>query len=226
MKELSIFVDESGNFGLSKENSSLYIFTLVIHDNYFDLTKLFNLLTRELKNISDSIEYIHTFSIIRKKDEYKDLDIAKRRKILNVVSHFINNMTINYLCVRVDKKNIKTEDELVSILEKHLERSIKDNLEYFLGFDSLVIYYDNGQKQLRNVLRKIFTKFFRNVLFEVVDPHEYLLFQVADYISTLELIDFKFKNNSINFNEAFFFGSYAKFKRNYYKQIEKKKISN
>jgi len=32
MKELSVFIDESGDFGESKDNSAYYLVTFVFHD--------------------------------------------------------------------------------------------------------------------------------------------------------------------------------------------------
>ena len=39
MKELSIFVDESGDFGNYAEHSSYYIVSLVMHDQTVDISK-------------------------------------------------------------------------------------------------------------------------------------------------------------------------------------------
>ena len=225
MKKLSIFVDESGNFGLSKQNSSIYIFTLVLHDNLNELSTFFKAIERELRNVNEGNCYIHTYSLIRKRDEYKDLDISKRRKILNIVSHFVNNMPIWYLCIKQDKKNLNDENQLSKCLEKNLMREINNNLNFFLDFDLVTIYYDNGQKQLRDVLQSTFRKKLKHIVFEVVNPRDYLLFQVADYISTLELINIKYETNRVNLSEQFFFGTATNFKKNYYRNISKKKVN-
>lgn len=39
MKELSIFVDESGDFGDYAEHSSYYIISMILHDQSIDITK-------------------------------------------------------------------------------------------------------------------------------------------------------------------------------------------
>ena len=38
MKELSIFVDESGDFGEIKERPAYYLVTLVFHNQKYDIT--------------------------------------------------------------------------------------------------------------------------------------------------------------------------------------------
>ena len=60
MKELSVFIDESGDFGEIKERPAYYIVTMVFHDQS-------NSIYDEIKKINDSIsvsgfdiEYIHT----------------------------------------------------------------------------------------------------------------------------------------------------------------------
>ena len=39
MKGLSIFVDESGDFGDYAEHSSYYIISMILHDQSIDITK-------------------------------------------------------------------------------------------------------------------------------------------------------------------------------------------
>jgi hypothetical protein len=134
-------------------------------------------------------------------------------------------MPIWYLYIKQDKKNLKDENQLSKCLEKNLTREIDNNLNFFLDFDQVTIYYDNGQKQLRDVLQSAFKKKLKNVVFEVVNPRDYILFQVADYISTLELINIKYETNQVNLSEQFFFGTAANFKKNYYKNISKKRIN-
>jgi len=47
---------------------------------------------------------------------------------------------------------------------------------------------------------------------------------VADFVSTLELINFKYEEKNVSKSEKYFFGEYRNFYRNYYKSISKKKI--
>ena len=48
MKELSIFIDESGDFGEFNKKSPFYIVTMVFHDQDNDLTTCLDSLEQEL----------------------------------------------------------------------------------------------------------------------------------------------------------------------------------
>lgn len=83
MKELSIFVDESGNFGTYDYHSPYYIFSLICHNQNDDISNWISMLNRELDMINYGSRYFHAGPIIRRENEYKDLDINIRRKIFN-----------------------------------------------------------------------------------------------------------------------------------------------
>lgn len=66
MKELSVFIDESGDFGEVKERPAYYLVTFVFHnqDNAIDwqVAKL----EESVKNAGFDVEYIHTGLVIRR----------------------------------------------------------------------------------------------------------------------------------------------------------------
>ena len=51
MKELSVFVDESGDFGEYDHRAPFYIISLVLHDQDIDITEDLTILETEMKNI-------------------------------------------------------------------------------------------------------------------------------------------------------------------------------
>lgn len=68
MKEQSIFVDESGDFGDYAEHSSYYIISMILHDQSIDITKDVDWLESKLADLgypnlssemSKSIEKTH-----------------------------------------------------------------------------------------------------------------------------------------------------------------------
>ena len=62
MKELSVFIDESGDFGEVVNASPYYIVTFVCHDQDNDIGELIERLDRQLKDCGFEDEYIHTHS--------------------------------------------------------------------------------------------------------------------------------------------------------------------
>ena len=93
---------------------------------------------------------------------------------------------------------------------------------YFLDYDKVLVYYDNGQIELTRILSAIFPVLFSNLEFRKVQPSDYKLFQTADMLCTLELVDLKFQTGQVSKSERDFFHSYHDFKKNYLKQLRKK----
>ena len=87
---------------------------------------------------------------------------------------------------------------------------------------SLKIYYDNGQIQVSRLLSSVFNALLQNPIFRKVMPSNYKLFQVADFICTMELINLKIENNIFSNSEMTFFGNLRDLKQNYLKTLKKK----
>lgn len=108
MKELSIFIDESGDFGQTVNQSPYYIVTLLFHDQGDDITENITRLKQWLLDASINDEYIHTHPIIRKEDPYHNLSIDERRKILNKMLRFTMGCRIKYLILLSISVNVRT----------------------------------------------------------------------------------------------------------------------
>lgn len=159
---MSVFIDESGDFGKLNSKSPFYYVAMVFHEQHLP--------------ISDDIEC-------------EDNEIAYTAK-----------------------------------LSKAITDDLKKHYDYFSSFDVIVNYYDNGQHELTKILAFAFTDLFSNVEFSKVQPAEYKLFQVADLICTMELTNDKAERNMLSKSELEFFHSAHDFKKNLYKQLEKKKL--
>ena len=72
MKELSIFIDESGDFGETRDIRDYYLVTFVFHDQANDITENTIKLENSVKESGLDIEYIHTGPVIRKEGIFKD----------------------------------------------------------------------------------------------------------------------------------------------------------
>ena len=72
MKELSIFVDESGDFGEYEKHAPYYIITMIMHDQSVDISNEIWKLNEALKNIGYGNEQaIHTEPLIRRENPYR-----------------------------------------------------------------------------------------------------------------------------------------------------------
>ena len=222
MKELSIFVDESGDFGNYCHYCPFYLVTLVIHEQSNDITEQVKNLNRNLENINVKIQAIHTAPLIRREEVYRHLDIKERFQIFNKFFHFTRKIGIKYANIIIDKKH-KSSIDINNAISKQLSNIVKEKLEYFQGFDKIIIYYDNGQMQLANILVSVFSSWFHEKFeYRTVSPYEYKLFQVADFICTLSLIEHKKQQGKdLTSSEKIFFNSYRELKQNYLKHIKK-----
>lgn len=88
MKELSIFVNESGDFGEYDYHSPYYILSFVFHDQDLDLTSALDILNQKLYSLGLGTAAIHTGPVIRQEEIYNAIDLDTRRKIMRVLLTF------------------------------------------------------------------------------------------------------------------------------------------
>lgn len=224
MKELSIFVDESGDFGEYDYHCPYYIISMVFHDQDVDISGAVSKLNYELQELGLNDHCVHTGPIIRREEDYRGMDIFERRRIFNKLVSFVRQVDISYQCFHIEKKNVKDVLEAIGLLSKQIFAFITDHYDYFLQYDVVKIYYDNGQVEVNKMLSSIFNVALGNVEFRRVIPADYKLFQVADLLCTFRLVKLKFESNIQSQSEKLFFGNNRDMKRNYLKAIEKKKM--
>ena len=222
MKELSIFVDESGDFGEYKQHSPYYIISLVFHNQNIDISNELANLEKELSLLGFSNHCVHTGPIIRKEEPYQHLSIKERRNILNKLVAFYRQIDISFKCFVVEKKHVDDEIEIVANLSKLISIFIKDNYDELLSYDEIKIYYDNGQVEVTKILSSVFNSLLNNITFRKVFPSDYRLFQIADLLCAFELIKVKLESKSLSKHELFFFGKESDLRKNYLKKISAK----
>lgn len=225
MKELSIFIDESGDFGEYDYHSPYYIITMVFHDQQEDIQPAVSKLNRELSHLNLNNICIHTGPIIRKEEIYVHMSVDKRRRIFNKMVAFIRQTEIRYKCFYIEKKHISDVVEATGRLSKQISQFIREHYEDFLSFDDVKIYYDNGQVEVSKILSSVFSALLPNPIFRKVMPSDYKLFQVADLLCTLELVRLKLENNMFSKSEKIFFENVRDLKKNYLKPLSKKEWS-
>lgn len=98
-------------------------------------------------------------------------------------------------------------------------------MQYFLSFDQVKVYYDNGQVEVTKILSSVLNVMFQNDIFRKVIPSSYRLFQVADLICSFNLISIKAENKMLPKSELYFFPNIRDLKKNYLKPIQKKELN-
>lgn len=222
MKELSIFIDESGDFGEYDYHSPYYIIALIMHDQAYDMTTELNKLEKELQYIGYANHCVHAGPIIRQEQEYRFETMETRQKIMKKIMSFLRQIDIKCKTVFIEKKHIADEVEAAGKLAKALSQFLRDNFSFFSSYDVVKIYYDNGQIELNKILSSVFNVLFDNVEFRKVIPSDYRLFQIADLVCTLQLLELKCESHTLSNSEIRFFENERVLKKNYIKPLKQK----
>lgn len=218
---LSVFIDESGDFGEFEKHAPYYIVSMVLHDQRVDINNNIKDFDRHLQELNIKEHSVHVGPLIRREsDEYKYLKTEERKRIFNALFNFARKVDFKYFYIVVSKNTCKDIIELHSKISKLISDKIKDNISFFEKFNKKIIYYDNGQVELTKIITSVFNTLFSDVNYRKVMPIDYKLFQVADLICTLMLL--KEKRGSFSKSELQFFKNERDFNKNYLKPIEKK----
>lgn len=222
MKELSIFVDESGDLGEYDHHAPYYIISMVLHDQNYNLDSELSALEENLSNLGWPNHCVHAGPVIRSEEEYKGYDLPDRQKILKRMMSFVRHLDIQFKSIYIEKKHIEDSVEATGKLSKQLANFIRDNMEYFCSYDIVKVYYDNGQVEVTRILSSVFNALLENVEFRKVLPADYRLFQVADLICTIKLAELKSEAHILSKSEKFFFGDERTLRKNYIKPLNQK----
>ena len=83
MGELSVFVDESGDFGALAAHCPFYIVSLVVHDQDEPIDAQLGRLEKVMRESGfDRYGPVHTAPLIRREAPYAELDGRQRRRML------------------------------------------------------------------------------------------------------------------------------------------------
>ena len=137
---------------------------------------------------------------------------------------FVRHLDISYKSFYIEKKQIDDSVDAIGKLSKQIASFIRENMEYFFSFDVVKVYYDNGQIEVTRILSSVFNVLLENVEFRKVLPSDYRLFQVADLICTMRLIELKDDLHIFSNSEKIFFGNARTFRKNYLKPLKEKEI--
>ena len=226
MKELSIFVDESGDFGEYAKHAPYYIVTMVLHDQSVDISANVNALDSALKQIGyGDRQAIHTEPLIRREKPYQYFLPNERRAIFSKLFYFALNCDIQYKSFVYKKNEFENIFEMEARMARDISQFIGQNLSYFQNYEKVIVYYDNGQHELNKILNISLATQLTNYEMRKVAPNEYRLFQVADLICTLELIKIKMERGALSHSEERIFHSKRDIKKDFLRGISKKEFS-
>ncbi len=223
MKELSVFVDESGNRGF---DSKYYLLTLVFHDQDEPLTPHIDgyeqtLAVSGLDNIP-----LHLNPLMRAGGDYAALPTETRLRLLNRFAAFAVKIPFTYRTFAYEKRAFANDESLFATMRRDLVYFLFEHLVYFQAFDKVKIYYDDGQGDVTKALHSGFEYALgkQAVVYRDGSPEDYRLQQVADYACGLELASLKYERSEQSKTEIIFFGTRREFLKNFLKKLRKHRL--
>jgi len=224
MSELSVFIDESGDFGDSKDGRDYYLITFVFHDQKDNISENIKILDESIKYMNLDVEYIHTGPIIRKEGIFDNYSLDERRALIYKIFNFAFKSPVHYYTISIKRREATDRVQLSGKIGKAINAMLNEHWDYIDSFDNVIVYYDNGQRELGSILNAVFSIRLSNVEFRKADPREYRLSQVADFFCSIELLRIKREENRLSKGEKQFFYKPNELKKTFIKGIEKKHL--
>lgn len=221
MKELSVFVDESGD---KSTHARYFLLTVVFHDQANKVTEKVNayeqaLATADLPNIP-----FHSGPLLNGHEAYTELSLSQRKKLLYSFNVLVQRLPIQYTTYIYRHRDHNDAEALARHIQRDLIALFDEHLGFFQSYDKVKIYYDNGQKIVKEALYGAISSCLSQqaVIHKKTTMTEYRLAQVADYLCTIELAAVKYsaKENGGTYDK--FFGKIGSFKKNWLKQARRK----
>lgn len=223
MRELSVFVDESGNLG---DDAKYYLLALVLHDQSKDVFEHIGcyesiLAQRALRDIP-----LHMNPLMRANEDYKGMTTKERNRLLTCFSSFVWKCPFSYAVLSYRKSYFKSNKDLFSKIKKDLILLLFDKLETLQAYDIVKIYYDDGQGMVTDALHAAFGYALNKqaITYRDCSHANFRLQQIADFICEIELAALKYEANESGRTERIFFGTNRDFKKNYLKKLRKKRL--
>lgn len=172
----------------------------------------------------DEKSAIHTAPLIRREQTYANESPNKRRALFASLFFFTMRCPIRYRTFVFEKRLFEDAFSLEGRMAKELSSFIRDNLTFFQKFNDVVLYYDNGQTELNRILNFALSTELSTYSYRKVLPINYKLFQAADLICTLKLLDLKCEHGELSRSEQLMFHSKRELRKQFIKPLQKKKF--
>ena len=95
---LSVFIDESGDFGAYDVHTPYYIVAMILHDQSIDIRENIHLLDKHITESGFGIHAIHTGPLIRREAVYSN-EIMENRKNCSIFFFIFQDSLISNIFV-------------------------------------------------------------------------------------------------------------------------------
>ena len=125
MRELSVFIDESGSDGL---RDKYYLVTLVLHEQDDDISEGIKLYEQSLVEKGLPNVPFHASPLLNGHDDYEGMELADRKRLLSVFRVFFRHMPVRYTCIALKTKEYPATDEVSNTMRRCLVDFLFDEL--------------------------------------------------------------------------------------------------
>ncbi len=215
---LSVFIDESGDIGFDYGASKYYVVSLVFHNQNIDISNQINRFRND--------PVFHVGPLIRREDEFKNISFMERKKCVNKVLILYSILPIIHKEFTYKKKEFNEDrTKVLSKLAKDIYSFLIQHYDYFSSFDLIKVYYDKGQQIVYKALAQAFGISGYPVEFKKdVKQVDYRLAQIADFVTSIRLMELKLNDGTLSKSEEIFFKNKSVFKKTYLRSIIKKEF--
>ncbi len=220
MRELSVFVDESGDIG---GESRCYLLSLVFHDQSDDLSRTMRLYEQDLAVRGLADIPLHLNPLMRGNEGYSNLSVDDRARMLASFGTFVVHSPFKYHVFLYEKSQFATSEALGARMRRDLSALLFDNIDWFQRFDFVKIYYDDGQSLVTRALHLGFEYALAReaVVYRDASPAGYRMLQIADYVCGIELAAAKYDSGVEGATDRMFFGTRRDFNKNFLRKLRK-----
>lgn len=204
-RRLNIFIDESGDFGFTEENSELYGVSFTIHESEDSIEKDLEYLNNRLKKANyDGM--IHLADLGARRGDYAHFNLEKRKSIFWSIFYFSKRVKVKINTIIVDKRYKNNKAQLNRELAIEIGKFFDLISDYMNEFEKVVVYYDNGQEALGAIIDTLLINR-SNIEHRIeFDHREKRLLQVSDMLTFIDKIVYKHQNNmAMTKAEQYFF---------------------
>ena len=175
-RTLSIFIDESGDFGKYNPRSPYYYVAMVFHDQSLDISEKVQGLDEHIRHLGFPDHAIHAGPLVRREKQYSQDTMERRQALFKTLFHFLRSLDVRYVCPKVNKMECDDSKEaFIAKLSRVMSDELKKHSDYLCSFDLIINYYDYGQSELTKILISIFSALFSDVEFRKVRPRPAVL---------------------------------------------------
>ena len=129
-KILSVFIDESGDFGPYDFHAPFYLVAMVLHNQDVDISKNIDDLENHLTNIGYKQHAIHTGPLIRRESVYANDLMEERKRLFNALFNFARKLDFRYVCAKIRK------DECPDVERREYQKRLQEYLRIIKIFGS------------------------------------------------------------------------------------------